>query len=316
MFGFPINSQSNDIQKFTNNADSGFPKIQQKEVFYSVKDGNWDDITVWQTASGRVGLLPTANDDVYIRNTILIIGSATPFNCNNLFISGILNMRNRDLNVYGNFKNIGIVNSGLVASPGVNYSVIKLYGVENILGVINQNNGTDIRYARNGVQYILPFNYYRLSTEGTGVKYLTSNTVVLENLVLNDASSPNYINGVVSLSDDRLPIFECAGYELEVYGQTLVRQWAIFKQSGSGRLKFRGFVGIGFNLQYPGGFLLPGNPDVELQNGFFMSYDINLGYGARGGLYSGTGTWTFTTNNQNIGTNVPSVPNFILDCPI
>ena len=70
MFGFPPILDGNAGIKFTNNADSGFPKPGIREIFYSVKDGNWTDRTVWETASGRVGLLPTANDDVYIRHTI------------------------------------------------------------------------------------------------------------------------------------------------------------------------------------------------------------------------------------------------------
>ena len=317
MFGFPVNLQDSGIQKFTNDADNGFPKIQKREIFYSVKDGNWLDATIWQTASGRVGMIPGANDDVYIKNVVLISTLhplyGADYYCNNLFISGTFNYYNFRLNVYGNFKNVGVVNSGL--GTGF-FTELKLYGVENVLGTINQNNWTNIHFARNGVQYIPPYNYYRLTTSGLGAKYLTSNTIVLNNLICADSSPSAYIGGIVNSSDDKLPIFECAGYELEVYGQTLVNQWCIFKQSGSGRLKFRGLLGVGYGLQYPGGLLLPGNPDVECQNGFYISYDTNLGYGTRGGFYSGLGTWRFTTNNQTIGTNVPSTTILTLDCPI
>ena len=315
MFGFPVNLQDSGVQKFTNDADSGFPKIQQREIFYSVANGEWRDPTIWQTASGRVGLFPGANDDVYIK-TIVQIGN-TPYVgdyfCNNLYVSGTFNFFNRRLHIYGNFKNVGIVNSGLATNF---FSSFRLYGVENILGTINQNNWTSFEYARNGVQNVVPFNYVRLVIDGIGTKYLTSNTIVTENLRLNQPENIPYINGVVQLNGNNIPGLECAGYELDVYGTTNVGGYTILKQSGSGKLTFRGQLQIGLGNQYTGGMLLYGNPNVECQNGLFVSFDINNGYGLNGGFYTGTGTWRFTTNNQFVSTNVSSSVVLTFDAPI
>ena len=315
MFGFPVNLQDSGVQKFTNDADNGFPKIQQREVFYSVKDGEWRDPTIWQTASGRVGLFPGQYDDVYIKNVVQI--GNTPYVgeyfCNNLYISGTFNFWNRILNVYGNFKNVGTVNSGL--GTGF-FSTLKMYGIENILGTINQNNWTNITYTRNGNQNIVPFNYYRLSIDGLGTKYLTSNTIVSESLYLNAIGNIPYINGLVQTNSNNFPGLECAGYELDVFGITFIGQWNIFKQSGSGSLTFRGQIQMGFGNQYSGGMLLYGNPNVECRNGLFFSYDSGLGYGINGRFYSGTGTWRFTTNNQFISTNVSSDTILTFDAPI
>ena len=75
MFGFPIpiyDATQGFPQPFSPNIgdNSGFTTPNRKEIFYTIKDGNWNDPTIWQTASGRVGLLPTQYDDVYIKNTV------------------------------------------------------------------------------------------------------------------------------------------------------------------------------------------------------------------------------------------------------
>ena len=169
MFGFPIGNGSSGsldfIQKFTNNADSGFPKSQQREVFYSIKDGNWSDLTIWQTASGRVGLLPTQIDDVYVRNTITLnVGNQR---CNNLYISEnarfITSIYN--ISVFGNLKSYGNINLSAAGAK------ITLYGNDNFVNKHPTFAATSIIEYAGVNQPILDLNYAYLILINAGVKY-------------------------------------------------------------------------------------------------------------------------------------------------
>ena len=285
MFGFPLPlyDSGNSGVKLTNNADSGFPKPNIGETFYSIKSGLWDDITVWQTASGRVGLLPTANDDVYVRNTITITGSATPFNCYNLFITGILSMNNRQLNIYGNFKNLGTVNSGL--SIGFN-STIALYSNDNILGIINDNGYTVINYASDLNQTILPYSYNNLTVSGNGIKTLITNAEIGLNLSIRG-------------------ILDCSYSNLTVNGSTTIVEGGTFRSSGAGSHLFKGAFASSITSPVNVIYLdLTGNPNMEFRGGFIVA-GSNTGFIGT----TGTGTWSFTTNNQNLSITAPQTFN-------
>lgn len=192
MYGFPINSQGS-VNTFTNNADSGFPKIQQKEVFYSVKDGLWTDSNSWQTASGRVGLIPTANDDVYIRNTISTNASGTNVvNCFNLFNNGTLVFSMNGggpsfINVFGNIRSTGIIEMSLSASS----HTLNLYGADNsITGNIITTINSTISYCRSGDQQILDLQYRTLIILNPGTKYPINN-IVCDNITIGGSSTLN-----------------------------------------------------------------------------------------------------------------------------
>ena len=246
----------------TQDADSGFPKPWTREIFYSIKDGNWTDTNVWNTASGRVGLLPTANDDVYVRNTITL-NTTVSQNCNNLYISGRLNKnQNLTLTVNNIFCDIGFLDlssaQALILNISGNNSTINnsnfLSGAANCV----------ITYIGGEGQPILNLSYSSLTISGTGIKYLNSNLTLTGNL-----SVSSYL--------------ECLYYNLTVTGTTQTA--GTLSKLGSGNILFVGQLNSST-------FNFTGNPDVELRGGC-----INL----RG--YSGTGTWSFTTNNQSISSN-------------
>jgi hypothetical protein len=274
MFGFPIgngNAGFNDfVEKFTNNADSGFPKIQQREVFYSVKDGNWNDISIWQTASGRVGILPTANDDVYIRNNVACNINTVIYSLN---VSGILTI-NASITLGLNYKFIGAGNSQLINIGTLNF-------LTQISAEESYSNGIyDITSFANTIGFtgnydcIIPAYYNTfnsLSISGTGTKTLGVNTTLNGNLS-------------ISLSG----FLECSTYDLTVTGTTTTDNSSILSKNSTGNLLFIGKLqssGIG-----GGRISFSGNPNVEFRNGISISRSPTF--------VTGTGTWSFTTNNQ------------------
>jgi hypothetical protein len=293
MFGFPINLQDSNVKKFTNDADNGFPGIQQREIFYSIKDGNWNDQTIWQTASGRVGKLPTQNDDVYIRNVVTYTSNAFG---NNIYISNTLNGIGGGVALYVN---------NLFSSPNSNYLVesTQLRINKNVYcsGIVSVTFGS-VHYSGTNSDYsnfITQFNpgsggfyyetnidqnfikgittYYNLNISGGTYKNLTSNTIV---------------NGTITLNGNNgFPVFECLSYDLQVGGSFIQNYGPTFSKSGPGNLLF-----IGQYQCYGVANIFNGNPNVEFRGGCYLS-NINTTF------YTGTGTWSFTTNNQSLTLN-------------
>ena len=287
MFGFPLPlyDSGNSGVKLTNNADSGFPKPNIGETFYSIKDGNWTDITVWQTASGRVGLLPTANDDVYVRHTIqFYLGNSNlSTTINNLFINGTLTggqFAGCTLNINGNIQCTGTINQNL----GIAAFNIGLGGYDNYIANY-LTKGETFTYYRVGSQNILNLSYWNLSISNIGQKYLQSNLTILNSLSLNQASGAGD-NPVCTL-------LECNTYNLTVNGSTVLN--GVISKSGSGNILFIGNVNLQNNLR--AGFDFNGNPNVEFRGGISANAQNNTIFN------TGTGTFTFTTNNQTISGN-------------
>jgi hypothetical protein len=273
MFGFPINLQANDVQKFTNNADSGFPKIQQKEVFYSMKDGNWNDLTIWQTASGRVGKFPTSFDDVYIRHNIALNIDTT---INGLFVSGIFTI-NASFTIGLNSSFIGAANSQLINKGAINF-------LTQISAEQSYSNGIiDFTTFVNTIQYFANYTatissafttFHNLTIGGTGTKFLGANTTINGNL---SATS----NGNL----------DCSIFNLLVLGTTTtstISALSRISKSGSGTITFTGQVILG---QQTTGLDFSGNPDVEFKGGISMYQNT---------IVSGTGQWKFSTASQAI----------------
>lgn len=280
MFGFPVNLQDRNVQKFTNDADNGFPKIQQREIFYSVRDGNWNDRTMWQTASGRVGLFPTRNDDVYVRHFVNVNSNITNggFSCFNLFVTGYLNTdlgtSYAALSIFGNLKCTGTLNLGPTNSTGDPF-YIYLSGKENVIDNYILGN-TYISYVGND-QPIIPMTYNYVSTQFTN--YLIGNIVVNTRLVTGSSSIFDFRNyDIVSNG-----IFQTGNYSL------------VIKTGGSNNSVFNSIIlgslaGLDFRQS---------NPNIEIKGG--------ISCGNNSAIFTGTGTWTFTTNNQSINLGVDSV---------
>jgi len=310
MFGFPIgngNSGYNDfVEKFTNNADSGFPKIQQREVFYSVKDGNWNDLNSWQTASGRVGILPTLNDDVYIKHTISLNTNAS---VNNLFITATLKTDTtaRTIFVYGNLQSIGTID---FSTNNANHNLY-LIGQNNSIANLITGTGSTVTYGRNansyynlngvtqafeyGKQYILPLNYNNLVITNVGEKIATSDLVINGNLTIQATYSygnfPGFPGADVGASYKTIPVMVMGDYNLTVNGNTTIGTFynTGFTKTGPGTLLFKGTLSVS-QISYVD---LSGVTTIELRNGVSA-------WGFQGIYFWGTAQWRFTTNNQSI----------------
>ena len=116
--------------------------------------------------------------------------------------------------------------------------------------------------------YTIPYTLFNsLETGGTGVKTLSANTI---------------LNGYLGVGG----ILDCAGFDIDVAGNTSVTGY--LRKTASGNILFRGLlITSGVSAQID----LSGNPNVELRGGFrFENYQSYFN--------SGTGNWTFTTNNQ------------------
>jgi hypothetical protein len=273
MFGFPIGNGNvgfNDfVEKFTNNADSGFPKIQQREVFYSIKDGNWNDLNTWQTASGRVGLLPTANDDVYIRHSVTnttLFGVAI----NNLFITGLFTFGStgQSMTVFGNLKCTGTLQQ--------NTGSIILHGIDNYINNYTFTNGSEagISYARNdGIpQPIMPLTYLYVGMSGISQKYLVGDLV-------QSGTQSNSINSA----------FDTRGYNVTYNGSVFFNtSIGDFVANGS-TLIFGGLVTWNSIRRYE-----VINSTLEFRNGWTWLTSI--------GTFANS-VINFTTNTQNVRVN-------------
>ncbi len=280
MYGFPVNNQIS-IEAFSPNANSGFPKVQIREIFYTVKDGNWTDLNVWQTVSGRVGIFPTANDDVFIRHNILQ-NYPTPLytditraaNVNNLYISALGRLRMSAGSYYPFVVNGNIKCDGVFDMSACNgfATVFYLKGNDNYINTYLKptvsNVNTEFAYIGDS-QNILPLDYDYLSTSGTGIYNITSD--------LNTVNTFR-IGSTLNLGP----------YNLTVNSTCTIAGLLI--KPTEGNLLFKGFCDVNraanvLTLD------LSGNPNVEFRGGLrTRGNNIN----------SGTGTLSFTTNNQSI----------------
>jgi hypothetical protein len=311
MYGFPIgngNAGFNDfVEKFTNNADSGFPNIQQREVFYSIKDGLWSDTNTWQTASGRVGILPTANDDVYIRHSVTNT-ALNNVSINNLFITGTFNYGNTGfiMSIFGNIKCTGILNH-------TNNGTINLYGSDNYINTYNFNAVEPvINYARNdGIpQPIMPIIHGRITMTGISDKYLVAD------FVQGTSSSTNLIQST----------FDTRGYNVNFTTGIIFNSSGDFISNGS-TLVFGGAVSftnlrryeiINSILEFRGGWTW--NPPI----GTFANSVINFTTNTQNVQvsFSGAGAHIIDANSVNIVGNITlniaaaGTDYLVLNCPI
>ena len=269
-------------QQLYHDTSMAFDVGKRGEIFYSIKNGNWNDITVWETVSGTMGKLPTANDDVYIRHTVTInIGSPV---CNNLFISGTLNVSNAFTLVLNNIQCVGVLD----LSQG-SQAIIQISGNNNYIANFLSGTNSTIQYLGSYGQYVLNIPYYSLTVSTSGIAYLIGNTIV---------------NGVFTVQTYTKPTtLETGQYTLTVNGTTVLYSGTL-SNAGGGNMLFVGLVTYGAQ---GGTFNFTGNPNVEFRGG--ISAGLSSGY------YTGTGNWTFTTNNQTITLSVNGT-NGQWDCAI
>ena len=245
---------------------------RRKNVWYSVCDGNWSNPNTWMSnvLDRKLITVPQPGDDVYINHTVNFDGlPSTNTSVNNLFITGKLTSSNNNatLTINGNLQATGFIDfTGSVITLNLNGSFNSVIYSNFIAG------SSTINYGAANDQSILSLPYKNLSTSGsTGTKYM------IGDLIISGTFSPQ-------------SNFECDEYNLTVNGTSTIgtagQPFKFTKRSSMGLLLFLG------NVDFEGiTDLSVGNPNVECRSGMTI-HTFNL--------TTGTGIWTFSTNNQII----------------
>ncbi|MES2457193.1 MAG: hypothetical protein V4594_16685 [Bacteroidota bacterium] len=262
---------------------------RRKNTWYSVKDGNWTDPTVWMSNATKRWSYPGLNitspvfpqigDDVYIglgHTVTLNAGTFTiPLVVNNLYVAGTFKADNssRTMHIRGDIQVTGSVD---LTSSNLN---IFLFGVNNYVTSFTSGTASTITYARIGDQPIMDLGYRNLTAANIGIKYLQGNLLTTGNVSIT--------NGAV---------FEAGDYNYSAAGTTALTPGSsaltTFRKSGPGSVLFIGQLDLTLGNIVFLDFSL-GNPTVELRGGMQVSFNPNT-------LKTGTGLWSFTTNNQSI----------------
>ncbi|OOQ57138.1 hypothetical protein BC343_16595 [Mucilaginibacter pedocola] len=248
--------------------------LRKRNVWYSVKDGNWEDPSVWMgNAAGRRGMkYPNTNvDDVFINHQVNMSTVNYAYTVGHLYINAQGALKSSNLNVSviinGNLQCTGTLDF----SSNFNTNVV-LNGYDNYINNLIAGTSSTITYNAQYTQFILDLPYRNLTTSNTGLRYLTSNTVITGNLTVFN--------------------LECDNYDLTVNGITRCAQATsadgVFSKSGPGNLLF---VGELSRLGNQANINFSGNPNVEFRGGINMNI-LNFS--------TGSGTFTFTTNHQII----------------
>jgi hypothetical protein len=241
-------------------------------TWYSIKDGNWSDPNTWMSNAldKKLTLYPQPGDNVYVHHNVNL-------DIDNQSVTGLYG---NGMLVFGFTNRTFTINSALNMSGGMDMSSaihnLVLNGYTNSVG--NFIGGTNGTVVYNGflAQNIMPITYCHLTTANAGNKYLIANTT---------------LNGNLSVYN-----LECGSYDLTVGGTTKIpnTNTGMFSKSGPGNLLFIGQFSFGENSTIDWSV---GNPSAEFRGGIaFNSYTFN----------TGTGTFTFTTNNQSaqFGANI------------
>lgn len=251
------------------------------DTFYSIRDGNWNDINTWETISGRNGKIPSENDDVVIRHNILCTGQSTSYFCNNLKINSLTSLTistpsgpGTSLKVKGNIISLGILSIGLNA-------VFTLEGDENRIDALVHTKGI-FEYSGNRDQSILDLPYYNLKISGSSFGGVVKKQISNLNVYSLTLSS-NFI------------IFDSGSYDLTIETMfyilgTANENSAFYKSSGKVLIK-----GL-FNFHSASNFRIVTSDSVimEFQNGITVVNTINIL------MSTSNSKWLFTTNNQTI----------------
>lgn len=286
--------------------------LRRKNTWYSINDGDWFDPNTWMGngLDKKNYTTPQAGDDVVINNTVTYQPTIVVANLilNNVTVnaSGTFKLYNVNVPIFqvlGSFLCYGTLDMNNANSK------IYLGGVNNVIANVIFASTSTVVYNSINDQNILPLAYAKLAVSGMlntnsisstynstqlhyPTRYLTANTTISSTLVMDGCT------------------FQLGSYNLTVTGATSFGGGVTLLKSGSGTVTFIGLFdgsGGGNNtLDFTAG-----NPNVELRGGFVPTYYQN---GVNTHFKTGTGTWTFSTNSQNI--HAVFATTYMFDCPI
>ena len=250
-----------------NNAPFSLFLTRRTNEWFTACDGNWSNPNTWlsNALDRKLILVPQPGDTVYINHTITMDSSIV---VNNMYISGKL--QGTSLNAYSITINgdIQVSGSGYL-DLSLQFNNLILNGYNNLIPAANFNAGSYSTVTYNGIfdQFLLNIPYHSLTTQN-GKKYQVSDITLAGNF--NQQSN-----------------YEVGAYNLTINGTSTigtVGQFLFSKNSSTGSILFVGAVDFEGNTD-----LSVGNPNVEFRGGFQIHTFQFI---------SGSGTFTFSTNNQ------------------
>lgn len=286
-------------------------RLRRKTVWYSVKDGNWNDPTIWmsnslnkesvtysnqvpsypQTTTQKI-TYPSPGDDVIVGHNVtynLGVFNIT-YALDNVFVTSNGTLKIASANNFGFFQINGCFQCDGTLDLSTAGSSLYLSGSYN--RVINATIATTSTIVYNGItdQDILPLSYGNLTitspANGTintqwllPTRYIRANLTITNNLSIDSSN------------------MELGNYNLTVNGTTNLSGSGGINKSGTGSVLFIGTFNGAAAGNYNRMDFSGGNPTVEFRGGFTIPYYTN-----GNGTYfkTGTGQWNFTTNNQMI----------------
>jgi hypothetical protein len=287
---------------------------RRKNVWYSVKDGNWEDPNIWMSNAldKKSYVCPQYGDEVHIMHIVdyannFISGSWNPANVTavsvynyvigNLFIhqtgkltaTRLANQNN--LIVSGNLQCDGTID---FATGNLSPIVLWIKGVNNWVNNWSAGTQSTIFYYGAGDFSIMPLTYYNLEIGNIGTKTLTTDLVVNGTLTI-DGVLLGVSNSVLELG-----AFNYTGNITIVNGK-------LSKTSGTGIVTFNGNVGFNTGGSVGGGVVsFTGNPVINMYGGLTGDTRNGVNFGSNTLNVLANQSWSFSTASNNpssIGSN-------------
>jgi hypothetical protein len=252
---------------------------RKANVWYTMMDGDWSNPNVWMgnVYDKKYITTPQPGDTVYLNHNITydqptLILKDVNINGELIFLTGSYN-----LIVVGNLQCIGTLDMSAGAGS------LTLVGYNNSIATFISSTLSTFNYAGLFDQVVIGLNYNNLGVY-PGNNYTQSRKYLIGNTI---------IKGSLSVLGD---IFDLMSYSLTVLGNTTIGSGGyLLKSTNIGLSLFVGNVYINVNS----GWDFRGNGNVEFRSGFTWGND-DFSY-----FYTGTGTYTFSTNNQTISRSYP-----------
>ena len=276
---------------------------RRKNTWYSMKDGNWTDPSIWQSNASKrysypgqnisLPIFPQKGDDVYVNHIVTI--NTAGLTLNNVYVSGTLKGFNPG------YPHAHTINGDLIVSGTLDGStsntIFNLFGVNNVINNFI-SSGIIINYSSSINQTVLNLIYTTLSLSNqsySGCLSIYNNT---KKTLTTNFITTNFIMGGSPGTTPNSCVFELDSFDATFNAGCIVGGGSTLQKSVGGNVLFGGLLNI-MNQGNSKLYFNVGNPTVECRGGIAFGYQS-------GGMefLSGTGTWTFTTNNQNIGANL------------
>ena len=251
-------------------------------TWYTIKDGNWSDPSIWLSNGTKKHSVPQPGDDVYVDHVVdysnsLLASYLFNSTINNIFISGKLISNGINLN-----QNRLIITGNLICTGSIDLSTslslitIELRGANNFINSYNGGVVGVIQYNSPFNQSIVPITYFNLQISNVNIKFLTSDLYVTGTLFIDGGSTLDlsFYNSTINLSNLTGTLSKASSTGLVIFNNNI----NILNSTGSISFSASPVINISGNIT-------PLNGD--LRSGF------NLGSGVINVLT--TQTWTPNT---------------------